>query len=533
MLRLAGDLLAMQELSQERAGWLQTYIERFPSGAAGFSRDPLRAAATVLNEVEEDRLQRANLLLEFFRNEALQKLLAGAGKLTAKQATALTADLAARYGFSISTQAVASVLSALSVGLTVNSILYGTDDLVANFQLAQRAEELRTTFQAGRAMIQAEAAERAEDGYDGDLAVAYRTAVLLDTLAGAAAYHAYAEGVAATQRTPNLLTLLITLLGEDWQAAAEGLHRSADNAERTVLNDLDNPTMLDAAVTLALTRVRPQTTADGETLVEPTTGMAFVFVPAGEFEMGSTDGVGYGDEQPQHTVALDAYWIGQTEVTNAQFQQFVDAGGYAAERYWSAEGWQVRSDAGWEGPRCLEDDNVNAPDQPVVCVSWYEADAYTRWLSESTGETYRLPTEAEWEKAARGTDGRTFPWGDLFDGSRLNFCDVNCEANWKDETYDDGYAYTAPVGSYAEGASPYGALDMGGNVWEWVNDRYDGSYYSQSPSENPQGPATGKIRLLRGGSWYFSDSFVRSAIRYYFAPDDWDFIIGFRCVRSQ
>jgi formylglycine-generating enzyme required for sulfatase activity len=302
---------------------------------------------------------------------------------------------------------------------------------------------------------------------------------------------------------------------------------------------------------LALTRVRPQTTADGETLVEPTTGMAFVFVPAGEFEMGSTEeevdvalalcNASYGncergwfaDEQPQHTVALDAYWIGQTEVTNAQFQQFVDAGGYAAERYWSAEGWQVRSDAGWEGPRCLEDDNVNAPDQPVVCVSWYEADAYTRWLSESTGETYRLPTEAEWEKAARGTDGRTFPWGEDFDGSLLNFCDTNCVYDHKDETHDDGYAYTAPVGSYPEGASPYGVMDMAGNVWEWVNDWYDSSYYSQSPSENPPGPATGEYRVLRGGSWYSSGSSVRSAIRLYNLPDLWDVSDGFRCVRSQ
>ena len=544
MLRLAGDLLAMQELSQERAGWLQTYIERFPSGAAGFSRDPLRAAATVLNEVEEERLQRANLVLEFLGNETLQKLLADAGKLTAEQATALTADLAARYGFSISTQAVASVLSALSVGLTVNSILYGTDDLVANFQLAQRAEELRTAFQAGRALIQAEAAERAEDGYDGDLAVAYRTAVLLDTLAGATAYHAYAEGVAASQRIPNLLTLLNQLREEDWKEAAEGLHTAATNAEAAIVQDLANTAPLAAAVQLALER----TTED--LFVEPVTGMVFVPVPAGEFEMGSTEEEvdaalalcnasrgncergWFADEQPQHTVSLDAYWIGQTEVTNAQFQQFVDAGGYAAERYWSAEGWQVRSDEGWGGPRCLEDENFNAPDQPVVCVSWYEAEAYTRWLSEASGAAIRLPTEAEWEKAARGTDGRIFPWGDEFDGNRLNFCDVNCEYDWKDETYDDGYTYTAPVGSYPEGASPYGALDMAGNVWEWVNDWYQEDYYSQSPGSNPQGPATGESRVLRGGSWYRDDYLVRSARRDYVFPGLWIGDVGFRCVRS-
>jgi formylglycine-generating enzyme required for sulfatase activity len=279
--------------------------------------------------------------------------------------------------------------------------------------------------------------------------------------------------------------------------------------------------------------------------------MRFVYIPKGMFRMGSTEEEldaalalcnasrgncergWFAAEQPQHTVSLDAYWIGQTEVTNVQFQQFVDAGGYATERYWSAEGWQVRSNKGWEGPRCLEDDNFNAPDQPVVCVSWHEAEAYTRWLSEVSGAAIRLPTEAEWEKAARGTDGRIFPWGDAFDRSRLNFCDVNCEYDWKDETYDDGYAYTAPVGSYPEGASPYGALDMAGNVWEWVADWYGSSYYSVSPVENPQGPESGEYRVLRGGSWGDSGSIVRSADRDNLVPVSWYNFVGFRCVRSQ
>ena len=249
----------------------------------------------------------------------------------------------------------------------------------------------------------------------------------------------------------------------------------------------------------------------------PIDNAIYVYVPAGEFEMGSKNGE--LDESPPHKVYLDAYWIGQTEVTNAQFRRFVDAGGYATERYWSAEGWNARADNNWNAPRCLDASDFNADDQPVVCVSWYEAEAYTRWLSEKTGERYRLPTEAEWEKAARGTDGRTYPWGNNPpDGTLLN--------------YNENTWGASPAGSYPAGASPYGALDMAGNAWEWVNDWYDRNYYSVSPGSNPQGPATGEYRVLRGGSWYFDDDYVRSANRYNDGPDDWDYGSGFRCVRS-
>ncbi|MBX2997570.1 MAG: SUMF1/EgtB/PvdO family nonheme iron enzyme [Caldilineaceae bacterium] len=529
LLRLVGELLLLSQHQQARAGWLQTYVDSFPSGVGGLNRDQLRATATVLAEAEEEYQQRLNLVVDFARLEGTKALVQGGSRLTQQAAADLIAGLAAKYGTSLSAQAVASLLSAVSVGLTVNSLLYGTDDLVANFQLARRSEDLRATFGAAAADVQRQASQRA-DVYDGDLAERYRIALLLDALAAVSAYHAYADGVAASGRIPNLLTLINTLRGEDWQAATEGLHRVADNAERTLLTDLDNPAMLDAAVTLALARTRPQSATDGDLLVEPTTGMAFVFVPAGEFVMGSEDGP--SDEQPQRLVYLDDYWIGQTEVTNAQFQYFVDAGGYTTERYWSDEGWQRRRAEDWTGPRCLDDDDFNAPDQPVVCVSWYEADAYMRWLSETTGESYRLPTEAEWEKAARGTDGRTFPWGDDFDGALLNFCDVNCPHDWKDSDYDDGYAYTAPVGSYPDGASPYGALDMAGNVWEWVNDWYNSDYYSGAPDANPQGPATGDYRVLRGGSWGYSGNGVRSAYRGDLHPDYWNGYDGFRSVRS-
>lgn len=239
-------------------------------------------------------------------------------------------------------------------------------------------------------------------------------------------------------------------------------------------------------------------------------GMVMVEVPAGDFTMGSPAGEGGDDEVPQHTVTLDGFWIDRTEVTNAQYRLFVDAVGY-----------QAPTKCDWGDPTY---EDATMANHPVVCVSWEDAQVYCEWVGA------KLPTEAQWEKAARGTDRRTYPWGSSFDGSRGNYCDINCEGDHKDTGSDDGYARTAPVGSYPTGVSPYGALDMAGNVWEWVSDPYNFYYYSRSPQYNPQGPASSQYRVLRGGSWYGFFTNERVTFRASITPEQHNAVIGFRCV---
>jgi formylglycine-generating enzyme required for sulfatase activity len=246
--------------------------------------------------------------------------------------------------------------------------------------------------------------------------------------------------------------------------------------------------------------------------ISPIDNMVQVYVPAGSFQMGSD--AGDSNEKPGHPVTLDAFWIDRTEVTNAMYALCVEAGkcpppsssnSYSRDSYYG--------DAQYDN-------------YPVIYVTWDNANAYCDWAGR------RLPTEAEWEKAARGTDERTYPWGNEQPaGNLLNFADSNTNFDWSDRTVDDGYADTSPVGNYPDGASPYGALDMAGNVWEWVNDWYDEAYYGSSPSENPQGPASGQYRVLRGGSWGSSDRSVRAANRSWYEPG-FDYDVGFRCACS-
>ncbi len=271
--------------------------------------------------------------------------------------------------------------------------------------------------------------------------------------------------------------------------------------------------------------------ADKLALLKQRFGMEFVRVPAGEFIMGSPEGEWDDNEHPQHRVYLGEYWIGKTEVTNAQYKHFIDAGGYEQRKYWTDAGWQWRQENNITQPRCWDDATWNQPNYPVVCVSWYEAVAFTRWLSEETGLTVRLPTEAEWEKAARGTDGRWYPWGDDFDCHRGNFDD---ETVYDDYVVPggpncDGYVSTAPVGSFPGGASPYGALDMAGNVWEWVSSLYKPyPYRADDGREEMEGSEC--CRVVRGGSWLLTLWFVRAASRGRYRPGFWSDFCGFRVL---
>ncbi|MDY6877877.1 MAG: SUMF1/EgtB/PvdO family nonheme iron enzyme [Chloroflexota bacterium] len=247
----------------------------------------------------------------------------------------------------------------------------------------------------------------------------------------------------------------------------------------------------------------------GDTWSRPADEMVMVYVPGGEFEMGGTE---WGNEQPVHTVALDSFWIDQTEVTNEQYQQCVEAGVCdSPARSGSATRGSYYDDSAYD-------------DHPVIWVDWQQAGSYCEWAGA------RLPTEAEWEYAARGPEGRLFPWGDEFDGARLNYCDTQCNNFWADEAVGDGYADTAPVGSFPRGASWCGALDMAGNVLEWVADWYE---YEESPPRqqvNPTGPSSGEARIMRGGSWDSPDIAVRSAFRYWEHPNTPYYSLGFRCA---
>lgn len=236
-------------------------------------------------------------------------------------------------------------------------------------------------------------------------------------------------------------------------------------------------------------------------------GIEMVLVKEGVFLMGS-DG-GDADEAPAHLANLDTYYIDKYEVTNKEYRACVTGLGCELPKNTR---YYVQPDH---------------PDHPVVYVTWEMANAYCEWRGA------RLPSEAEWEKAARGdTNSFNYPWGSLFLRSAANYCEQNCDHSWSDPGGNDGFAMTAPVGSYASGVSPYGAYDMAGNVSEWVYDWYADDYYRNSSRDNPFGPESGLYRVLRGGSWYNKPVDLQSFKRSFLRPNVAYNYTGFRCAVS-
>ncbi len=231
-------------------------------------------------------------------------------------------------------------------------------------------------------------------------------------------------------------------------------------------------------------------------------GSTMVYVPAGDFIMGSADSdvEPEADTKPQHAVYLDAFWIDRAEVTNAAYSRCIAAG-------------PCQSSA-----LLVNDARPEHADHPVQGVTWDMARTYCEWAGR------RLPTEAEWEKAARGTDERQYPWGNtLPDPTRANYTsNIGTGSN----------GHVTQVGSFHAGASPYGAVDMAGNLWEWVADWYSDTYFAASPRANPRGPATGAFRACRGGSWNSPAADIRVTNRGMNDPSHCDGLVGIRCACS-
>jgi formylglycine-generating enzyme required for sulfatase activity len=227
-------------------------------------------------------------------------------------------------------------------------------------------------------------------------------------------------------------------------------------------------------------------------------GREMVEIPEGPFKMGSKDGD--FDEAPEHQVYLSTFYMDKYEVTQSEYERFVKA-----------------TKRGKPFVPVFDDDSrkILKPELAAMGMSWMDAAAYCQWAGK------RLPTEAEWEKAAKGEGNRKYPWGDTADASRANL-----------DGEEDGYKYLAPPGKFEAGRSPYGLYDMAGNVAEWVADTYDEKYYSKTPYRDPKGPDEGQNRVIRGGSWRESPAGARLAKRFQARMWRTDATIGFRCAKD-
>lgn len=265
--------------------------------------------------------------------------------------------------------------------------------------------------------------------------------------------------------------------------------------------------------TASLPAAEPQAGKDGNTAsaesIKGRDGAPMILIPAGSFLMGSNEGL--PNERPEHRVTLDAFYIDQYEVTLALYQNFLEAAKHDPPSTWDDEA------------------ATSVGDRPAVGMGWADAEAYCKWAGK------RLPTEAEWEKAARGTDGRRYPWGHM-----QPFVDI---ANYNRGLWVSESITLVPVTSGLEGMSvrhglktggksPYGLFHMAGNAAEWVNDWYDREYYQHSAEKNPQGPQSGEKKVIRGGSWADLPSALRVTARFSAEPEFQDRTIGFRCAMS-
>jgi formylglycine-generating enzyme required for sulfatase activity len=252
---------------------------------------------------------------------------------------------------------------------------------------------------------------------------------------------------------------------------------------------------------------------------------ALIRIPAGEFLMGSPEDEGAGDEHPQHPLTLPEFYVMRAPVTNAQYQLFLEAGGYDEKRWWTDEGWAFKESEGRTEPHYWRNEKWNQPECPVVGASWYEALAFARWAGGT------LPSEAEWEKAAswdaRAGRKRCYPWGNEWDAKRCN-------------SKGEGPERTTPVGQYSpQGDSAYGLADVAGNVWEWTRSRW-GDYFSAEPEfKYPNAPGDGRedlaaadARVLRGGSWLNPYGYARCAVRGWGDLINWRSYVGFRACLS-
>jgi len=275
---------------------------------------------------------------------------------------------------------------------------------------------------------------------------------------------------------------------------------------------IESPALTELPVTSEEPTAPPSTVNSSTPLTEKD-GMTMIYIQAGESVLGSDQGD--ADEKPLQTIFLDEFWIDQTEITNKKYAMCVADNSCAPPSHFGSPNEKV-----YYG-------NDKYDDYPVVYVNWDMAKTYCQWAGRD------LPTEFQWEKAARGVNGLVYPWGDKFNGVLLNYCDESCpNLNKADGYFNDANVNLAPVGYYLNGASAYDVLDMSGNVWEWVNDWYDVYPNGVSTASTEFGQ---KFHVIRGGSWQHNMYEARSSNRWYFsvASDALNDYTGFRCVRSQ